>query len=83
MDGLEIHRGVSVSIIITYLQHGGLPSDHRSRLYIAHALLSEVRKDFSLDQTLLRLPGIQLDALFHILLVQLAESLKFESFERL
>jgi hypothetical protein len=53
-----------------------LPFYHIPGLDIAHALPFEVREDLSFDDTLLHIPGAELDALLHVFLVEFIERFK-------
>ena len=73
VDGFKVNRGVRISVIVTHLQHGVLPGNYIAGLDVAHALLFEIRKDFAFDDAFFHLPGAELDAILHVLFVELIE----------
>ena len=76
VNGFEIDRGVWLSVFVAGLYQCVLPFYHIPGLDIAHALPFEVREDLSFDDTLLHIPGAELDALLHVFLVEFIERFK-------
>lgn len=76
VDRFEIHRRERLAIFIGLFHHRVLPVYHVSWFDLVHAPASEIRKNFAFNNALLCLPGIELDTVFGVLLVELIESLK-------